>query len=135
MRSFDSAKKVRFIELAHDAVEQGGVPHIANICKALGITVRTFQVHMVEDDVFKEAVDEAWLRVESELVDAMYANARKPNGVTDRIFLLKNRFPERWNENAKLIISRDNSPTKRLEDIAKGAIEGEIVVDKPKLLE
>lgn len=129
--SFNSILKVRFLQLAREAVNAKSMPNIPAICKALDIHTRTFYAHKSIDDAFRIAWDEVLDECEATLVDTMYTNGQRPSGYMDRITWLRAYKPGRWNPDLKLNISHDSAQLKDSLTAAASAIEAVIVPDPP----
>lgn len=125
--SFDSAKKVRALELAKEMIKRGEYPKQSTIASAVGVYSRTFGYHLQNDPRFKEEWKEVVDMIEDMLVDPMYENGRKPSGYMDRITLLRKLKPEVWNPDRKIQIQTDNAPTKKIFDEFSSIIDAEIV--------
>jgi hypothetical protein len=135
LSSFNSALKVKFLDLAKSAADNGDMPNIPGMCSAVGINPRTFYTHLNRDGKFKEAWEDIIDYCESTLVRTMFARGRTPGGYMDRITWLRAYRPERWNPELKLNVHHDYSDTKGLIDDSKQAIEAEIVQNTPPLIE
>lgn len=129
--SFNSVLKVRFLELAHEAVNNKLMPDVPAICKALDINVRTFYEHKTRDEAFNQKWEEVLDTCESTLVQTMYANGQRPSGYMDRITWLRAYRPRTWNPDLKVNISHDSSGLKGLADGSNHAIEAVIVPNPP----
>lgn len=134
LSSFDSAKKVRFIELAKEAAMNKHIPNLATLSQAVGIAIRTYWDHMAKDPKFAEAWRDVEDICEANLVDCMYEYAQRPSNYMDRITWLRAKRPERWHPEFKVTISQDSAYTKGLVDMVKGAIDADIV-DELKSIE
>lgn len=130
LASFDSHKKVRCLELAHEMAERGEMPGVVVLCKAVGISHATFKDHLVADERFKAAWDEALDKVEEMLVSTMVCRGQTPGGYMDRITWLRAYRPGRWNPEHKLQISSDSSANKSFINAIPVIIDAEIA-DSP----
>lgn len=104
INAFDSDKKLKLIQAIQECSDRGKWPGISRICKSLGISATRFYEHLDVDVEFKRAYDEALLALEDSLVDNLVRQGEGANGVTANIFLLKNRWPKRWNENYQVSV-------------------------------
>jgi len=111
--------------------EAGKWPGIHRICKALSVAPSTFYEHLDIDAEFKAAYDDALLALEDSLVDNLVRQGQSANGVTANIFLLKNRWPKRWNEDYTLNFRGDSAQLKGLVGNNNAFIDAEIVPPPP----
>jgi hypothetical protein len=127
-QTFDSDRKLRFIQLAQEHIDKGLVPDIPAISKVIGITSRTFYNHKEDDPEFREKWEEIENQLEAKLVGNLWDQAKKPNCVAANIFLLKNWVPQRYSDNPGMNQNRlDFSWIKQLADV--------ITVNKPAVIE
>jgi len=125
--SFDSVRKVKFLELAKQAAENHAMPDVASICRHVGISTRTYWAHIDVDPKFAEAWEEVVDICESGLVTKMYEFAQRPSNYMDRITWLKNMRPQRWDLEHRVRIVHDSRPQNSLIDSIKTAIDADIV--------
>lgn len=123
--SFDSDKKVRFLEILRQCAEEKTWPRISDICKIVGIGSQTFFDHLKADAEFKRAYEDAVSPVEDQLAENLYKQGMNANGITANIFLLKSRWSERWGD--KQQISVDIGNVKDIFRRSETVIEAEIV--------
>lgn len=129
--SFDSALKVRFLEMATEAADAKLMPDIPGLCKTVGISTHTFWEHKKLDDKFRTAWESVLDTCESTLTQAMYSFGQRPGNYMDRITWLRAHKPERWNPDYNVKISHDSSGLKESFNVASAAIEAEIVEQAP----
>lgn len=132
--SFDADKKLQIIQLISDLSEAGKWPGIHKLCKSIGVAPSAFYEHLEVDSEFKAAYDEALLALEDHLVDNLIRQGNSTNGVTANIFLLKNRWGKRWNENFQVQLNGQDGQLKTIIDKSVGFIDAELV-DKKELPE
>jgi hypothetical protein len=127
--TFDSARKVKFLELANAAIEQGHYPAIHKICDAVGITHRSFDIHVKQDEKFGEAWDEIKRRINSSFTTDLSKKANSKNGIVATLAILKYNESGSWLDSRKVQFSSESSNMQRiLADIP--VIEAEIVDQK-----
>lgn len=133
VQTFDSASKSAFLQLANDMADAEMAPNLTQICKKIGITLKTFHNHVREDEVFKDAWDETRLKIEDALQRSLVRSAVKgAQGTTAAIFWLKNRASERWNDgNPQLFL--DSSQLKKIIGGSDQFIDADIVPTKDRL--
>lgn len=125
--AFDSAKKVKFLEIARHAAENKLMPDVPGICKALNVSTFVFYEHRRLDELFRAQWETVLDTCESTLVQMMYANGQRPSGYMDRITWLRAHRPGMWNPDLKVNINQDSSQVKGLFEGAKTIIEADIV--------
>lgn len=130
LRAFTAEKKQQLIEAIQSSAEQGQWPGIHRLCKALSVAPSGFYEHLELDPEFKAAYDNALLALEDHCVDNLIRQGNTTNGVTANIFLLKNRWAKRWNENYQVNLSGDSGSLKNVIGTNKGFIDAEIVEPK-----
>jgi hypothetical protein len=123
--SFDSQRKQALLQLANECADRDEAPNLNEICKRIGINLRTFHRHLQVDEVFREAWDEVRLKIEDALQRSLVRQGVKGSqGITAAIFWLKNRVSERWND-GQPHISLDLSGLKQLTPVNNGFIDVE----------
>lgn len=128
--TFDSAKKVAFLELANKFADQEEAPNLNQICKTIGIGLRTFYDHIEADYEFKQGWEEVLLKIEDGLQRSLIRSGMKgAQGTTAAIFWLKNRFNKRWNDGTGQS-SQDLASIKNALGLNTGFIDAEIVEPK-----
>lgn len=125
--SFSSVMKVKFLEIAKGFADRKMMPDVGDICKEVGISIRTYWKHVALDAKFAEAWEEIVDICESSLVSKMYEYGQRPSNYMDRITWLKNMRPERWDPEQRVRIIQDSPGQNRLIDAIKGAIDADIV--------
>lgn len=130
INSFDSDKKVMVLEAIRQFAGEGKWPGIHKICHGLNVSPSAFYEHLEVDAEFKAAYDDALLALEDHLVENLVRQGDSANGVTANIFLLKNRWGKRWNENYQLNIHQDTGQLKGIIGKSDGFIDAQ-VVDNP----
>ncbi len=127
--SFDSASKVRFLELCREfKAKEDKWPDIGSVCDSIGVTLKTFEKHLQVDEEFRDAWEELTLRGEATLTSKMYDLATK-----NPMYMfgwLRRWNPQRWNPDFKVNISTDYSQVKGALDGARAVFEAELVDKK-----
>jgi len=93
---FDSDKKIAFLKLWKE-----NSLGLYKTCRQLGMSVSTIHHHYKVDDEFRRQYDEVEKTYFDELEAVSRLNALEPKMVIERIFQLKNRFPERYGDSQK----------------------------------
>lgn len=130
-QTFDSARKLAFLQLANEMADNEQAPNLTHICKAVGVTLKTFHNHLHEDEVFRDAWDETRLKIEDALQRSLVRSGVKgAHGTTAAIFWLKNRASERWSDgNPQLNL--DASQLKNIIGVNQPFIDVEVVPNRP----
>lgn len=136
--TFNSHKKLEFLRLAAKIVDDAHEwPNVGDLCNAIGISVRTFNNHLLSDTKFAAEWREMELHGEATcLSDAYRLRTKNPMYMFG---WLRARFPEKYDPNKKIIVQTDSANVKEALDSAKEIFEAEIVdktsspVDKPRL--
>ena len=135
--SFNSDKKVEFLKLAREIIDNHEYPNVGDICKVLDINVRTFQRHLEIDEKFAEDWRELELKGEATCLSDMYA-LRKKNPMY-MFGWLRARLPEKYDSSRKVEINGDLSWVKKLNDAISTvnqpiiATDAEIISTPPKI--
>ena len=88
--NFDSDRKVQFLKLAKDFIETNHqYPLITGICKAIGISIKTFEYHLENDPVFKNAWKEVISILKDVYTSKLAVKADSKNGIVANLALLK----------------------------------------------
>lgn len=132
LAGFTSDKKQKFIELATQQAQMGGMPSVPNLCKAVDIGNRTFYAHLKGDSEFRAAWEASLDLIEDTLVQTMVTNAQRPSGYMDRITWLRAYRPGRWNPDARAQTSQDMTATNNIISQYSEVIDAELVVNEPK---
>lgn len=130
LRAFTAEKKQQLIQAIEKTASEGKWPGIHKLCKSLGISATRFYEHLDVDPEFKSAYDEALLALEDHCVENLVRQGDSANGVTANIFLLKNRWAKRWNENYQ--VSVDSGALKGFIHVNKGFIDVEATPVDPQ---
>src|SRR5579863_8949724 len=113
--AFNSTRKQEFLQLARDIIENHHeYPNVGDLCRIVGISVRTFQNHCVSDEKFGEDWHELELKGEATCLSDMYA-LRKKNPMY-MFGWLRARLPEKYDTSRKIEISSDISLIKKLSE-------------------
>lgn len=131
--AFDSERKIKFIEQARKIREAGGWPSINSLCKAIGISERTFGVHLQVDAVFKETWEDIVHGAADALESKMFEYAQGKGGYMHMITWLRANRPGKWNPDLKVIVNADSPALKSVTNLAKDAIEADIVDDSKQI--
>jgi hypothetical protein len=131
INSFDADKKLQLIQLITEIADQGKWPGIHKLCRSIGVAPSAFYEHLEVDTEFKAAYEEALLALEDHCVDNLIRQGNSANGVTANIFLLKNRWGKRWNENYQIQLNGHDGQIKNLIDRNRGFIDADIVDNRP----
>lgn len=129
--TFDSAKKMRALEIASENINRGELPSHVKICSALGVSLRTWYEHLQQDTRFKAAWQDILDMAEDRLVNVMYANGQRPSGYMDRITWLRAHNPGKWNPDLKVQVSQHNAHFQN----GIGIIEAEIAPKRGEIAE
>lgn len=124
---FDSEKKVKFLELAEEAIKKKEYPAIYLICDAIGISQRNFEAHLQQDPVFRADWNEINARLKSLFTCELANKAVSKYGVAANIVMLKYLENGTWNEKNTLIHSTDISRENTIKDTYIDAVDAEIV--------
>lgn len=124
--SFSSDKKMKFLELAHQAAERSEHPSIFDICKTVGVKPSAFYNHLKWDTVFKAEYELALRHLENGLTKVMVMNAQRPSGYMDRITWLRRHFKE-WEPGHQVQIVDDSGSHKNILSAIPQIIDAEIV--------
>lgn len=109
--TFDTPKKLRFLELAKKYRDESGKwPEIGALCDAVGISIRSFYRHVENDAKFKSEWDEILLRGEAKLTSKL-ADMSNPIGP---LSVLRRYFPDRWNPMQQNTVTIDVRQSERL---------------------
>ena len=128
IRAFTSEKKVKFIELANQYVEKyHNFPPTHELCKAVGITNRTFSKHQLEDTEFKKAWKEVQATLQAHFTQKLGEKANTKQGTLANLAALRYLESGTWNQSQGLNPNSSNSPTKRIMEHFNEYIDAEIV--------
>lgn len=94
--NFDVERKKTFLSLSMECAEAGTWPHIPNLCKSVGISVKTFYNHLKQDAEFAEQWLEIKRTLESSIAVDMRVHAKRPGNYMDRVTLLRHLNPGEW---------------------------------------
>lgn len=116
--TFNSKRKQDFLELAREIIEDHHeYPNVGDLCRIIGISVRTFQDHVVHDEKFGADWHELELKGEATCLSDMYA-LRKKNPMY-MFGWLRARLPEKYSPTAQNQLNPDFSWLKKLVDAVK----------------
>jgi hypothetical protein len=116
--AFNSRRKQEFLELARDIIENHHeYPNVGDLCRVIGISVRTFQNHCASDAKFGEDWRELELKGEATCLSDMYA-LRKKNPMY-MFGWLRARLPEKYDTSRKIEINGDLSWLKKALEATK----------------
>lgn len=101
--TFDSGKKVRFLELATAYRQAKKFPKVSDICDEIGLNIRTFERHLELDTNFAAAWKEISTHIEYQCISDM-SDLRVKNPMY-MFGLLRYLNPKRWNPNEKHDVS------------------------------
>lgn len=127
--AFDSQTKLQFLDIAKKIREQGGWPNVSSMCKAVGISPRTFTAHLQLDSKFKEDWSEIVHDAADSLESKMFEYAQGKGGYMHMITWLRANQPGKWNPDLKVSINADSTELKGSIDTALTAIDA-VIVDK-----
>lgn len=131
--TFTSAKKSKVLKVALNTVKAGKYPDKQTLCDLVGIGLRTFNAHLVQDDAFKSAWQEIKHRTESLLTDNLAKKAESKMGTLATLALLRHNESGRWNNEGQTInINTQDASIKTLLNKANDYIEAEIL-DNPAI--
>lgn len=131
--SFNSARKIQFLELAKEFKNQGKFPKVSTICDQININITTFERHLDLDPAFKEAWQEISTHIEYQAISDMH-ELRTKNPMY-MFGLLRYLNPKRWNPDSKMQISVDYRAITGLADKAD-AVDAEVCpVSAPKTID
>lgn len=120
--TFDSGKKLKFLELADNyRKETGKWPDIGDLCEAVGTSLTTFYRQLNADPQFKAAWDERLLRGEARLTSKLH-DASHPIA---QLAWLRRHFPQRWNPEYKVTTEVSHTFVESLGDRAK-AVDADV---------
>lgn len=125
--TFDSNKKVRFIQLATELAERGEYVNPHTLCKAVGIALRTYMNHMSIDERFKAAMHEAKAIEEALLVERLHGMTKRANGFMPIMARLRDLNGPRWHDQRRVIHEADNASIKTLNERIDTYIDADIV--------
>ena len=131
--AFDATRKEKFLQIARKSTESGQFPTITALCKAVGVSLRTFERHMKADAAFKDAFREILLEGQDILEGVMFQNAQRPSGYMDRITWLRRHFPENWHPEHRIKVSADISMTRTILDAIPIDADPELSAPDPAL--
>lgn len=129
LASFDSPKKLKFLELAKEHFEKTGEwPEIDSLCKAVDIAPRTFDRHIKSDEAFAEAWKDIKLPAKWKLESMMYRLGSK-----NPMYMfgwLRKEFPEEYDPEKKIIHLTNMSEQKAISGRISEYLDAEIVEKK-----
>lgn len=117
---FDSEKKISFLKLW-----KSNSLGLYKTCRQLGMSVSTVHHHYKTDMEFKHQYDEVEKDYFDELEAVSRENALVPKMVIERIFQLKNRFPERYGD----------GQNRQHNDQVVIQVQGDLVINSKKRIE
>jgi hypothetical protein len=112
--AFNSHRKQEFLRIAKEIIDHHEYPNVGDICRVIGITVRTFQNHVAQDEKFAEDWRELELHGEATCLSDMYA-LRKKNPMY-MFGWLRARLPEKYDTTRQSQSIPDVSWIKKLGD-------------------
>lgn len=128
---FNSDRKVQFLAKADEFIAEGKFPPVHLICRAIGISTKTFELHSVNDPVFKAAWEERRAALKS-LFTAMLADkANEKNGTLANLAMLRYLESNTWLPETRINHITDNPSAKAELLTISGAIDAEIVPNSP----
>jgi len=128
INSFDSDKKSQILQLLADFAESGKWPNVSRICKMLNVSPSVFYDHLQIDAEFKLAYENAVAALEDSLAENLVRQGQNANGITANIFLLKNRWPQRWNDGLNFNLRGDTGALREFIGGHRGFIDAEEVL-------
>ena len=133
--TFNAERKHEFLELARDIIENHHeYPNVGDLCRVIGINIRTFQRHVADDKRFGDDWHDLELKGEATCLSDMYA-LRKKNPMY-MFGWLRARLPEKYDTSRRIESTSDLSWVKRVAESINTTIipqEAEIVPPKPEL--
>jgi hypothetical protein len=133
--SFSSENKKKFIQLAQEYQDKHhNFPPISDICRAIGITTRTFYKHLSFDSVFKHDWKELQCQLQAHFTSKIGEKANTKQGTLANLAALRYLESGSWNPSGLNPISQD-SPTKEINSRFSEAIDVEIVPESKLLTE
>lgn len=110
---FNSKRKEEFLALAREIIfDHHEYPNVGDLCRVIGITVRTFDNHLNSDQKFAEDWRELDLHAEATCLSDMYASRKK-----NPMFMwgwMRAKFPEKYDPSRKIQLSFDISSIKKV---------------------
>lgn len=125
--AFDSAKKVRFLQLARQCADERQLPDIPKLCDAVGTKYNTFMEHLQNDEVFRNAWNDVKARLSFGFANELSIKAKSKNGIIANLAVLKYLESGSWRDDQKVIFNGDNSSIKAIMSSAKQVLDAEIV--------
>jgi hypothetical protein len=133
VNSFTADKKVSFLKLTHDCIDKGKYPSVHKLCKAIGIGVSTFHLHLLRDENFRSAWSEVKHQIDSLLTDNLAIKAESKMGTLATLALLKHLEAGKWNQDTTINHVVDNSQAKTMLMGVNDFIEADIIDDNKRL--
>lgn len=129
---FNSDRKLRFLAMIDEAIENNLYPSIREICRHLGISIESLNIHLRKDKVFAAEWNERRMQLQSVFTVELSRKAMKDSGTIANLAMLRWLESGTWLPETRINHVTDNHGAKAEFSTIKGAIDAEIVPEFPQ---
>lgn len=124
-------KKQLFLRAALQCIENKKFPALHTICESLEINMRTLQVHLQKDELFRQHWDEVKERLKSLYTDKLADKAEGKQGTLANLAMLRYLETGTWVMNGQPVTN--NASINNGQSQINGYIDAELVDNPPKI--